>query len=276
MTLFELYKWLSNDLSFGGCGDFEAKIIFEDILKISARRYDFQNIEATDEQIALAKKVIDRRKNGEPLQYITGEWDFYGLVFSVGKGVLIPRPETENLVDYVLNEIKDVTNPVVYDLCSGTGCIGLTIAKMRPDAECFLFEKEDDAFFYLEKNFRSQGVKNVTLVKCDIFDYDARSLPNADVLVSNPPYIKSAEISSLQREVTCEPLRALDGGEDGLIFYKCISQKWLSKVQDGGLVALECGNGQSNDVLQLFGRDLSEKKVIFDFNNIDRIVTFRI
>lgn len=276
MTLFELYKKTSEDLSFGGCSEFEAKVIFEDILKVRAKFYDYSSVFATDEQISLVKDVIKRRKNGEPLQYIVGEWDFYGLTFSVGDGVLIPRPETEILVENVLNEIKNVDNPIIFDLCSGTGCIGITIANLRPDATVYLFEKENKAFSYLTKNCEKFCLQNVIAVKCDIFDYDLSSLPLADAVASNPPYIKSDEISSLQAEVQNEPFRALDGGKDGLDFYRCILSKWASMVKSGGIIAFECGDGQSESILSLFDGAYAEKKVIFDFNNIDRIVIFRI
>lgn len=276
MTLFELYKKSAEELSFGGCGDFETKVIFEDLLNIKTKIYDYSSVSASDEQVSLLKEIISRRKNREPLQYIVGKWDFYGLTFNVGEGVLIPRPETENLVEYVLNEIKNVNNPVVFDLCSGSGCIGITIAKLRPDSKVYLFEKEDKAYSYLNKNLESFNLKNATPVKCDIFECDLSDLPIADVLVSNPPYIKSNEIPLLQTEVKCEPISALDGGKDGLEFYKCIASKWTSNVKKGGLIAMECGDGQSSEILPLFENLSSEKKVIFDFNNIDRIIAFRI
>lgn len=276
MTLFELYKESADKLSFGGCGDFEAKVIFEDILKIRTKPYDYSSVAATDEQAALMNEIIDRRKNGEPLQYIVGKWDFYGFTFDVGEGVLIPRPETENLVEYVLDELKDVKNPIVFDLCSGSGCIGLTIAKLRPDSKIYLFEKEDRAFDYLNKNLSNFGLKNATAVKCDIFDFNLYDLPLADVIVSNPPYIKSDEIPFLQAEVQKEPVSALDGGNDGLDFYRCIASRWLKKAKIGSLIALECGDAQSNEILPLFSDKVTEKNVIFDFNDIDRIVAFRI
>lgn len=276
MTLLELYKKSAGELSFGSCGDFEAKVIFEDILKIKTKPYDYSSVAATDDQVSLMNEIIDRRKNGEPLQYLVGKWDFYGFTFEVGEGVLIPRPETENLVEYVLNEIKDVKNPIVYDLCSGSGCIGLTIAKLRPDSKVYLFEKEDRAFYYLYKNLENFGLKNVSAVKCDVFTFDFSDFPLADLIVSNPPYIKSDEIPLLQTEVQKEPASALDGGRDGLNFYRCISSKWLNKAKKGGLIALECGDTQSNEILPMFSDKVTEKNVIFDFNNIDRIVAFRI
>ena len=117
MTLLEVYRKSADALSFGGAGEFETKVLFEDVLKVQTPVYDYSTVNATDEQIALMDKLIERRKKGEPLQYIVGSWSFYGLEFAVGEGVLIPRPETELLVEYVLKELKNIINIVVYDLC---------------------------------------------------------------------------------------------------------------------------------------------------------------
>lgn len=276
MTLLEVYRKSADALSFGGAGEFETKVFFEDVLKVQTPVYDYSTVNATDEQIALMDKLIERRKKGEPLQYIVGSWSFYGLEFAVGEGVLIPRPETELLVEYVLKELKNINNIVVYDLCSGSGCIGLTVAKIRPDADVYLFEKEDKAFEYTKKNAEKFNLKNVNLVKCDIFDFDFSLLPLADAIISNPPYIKTNEISLLQTEVRHEPVSSLDGGKDGLDFYRCIASKWSKKLKKGGLIAMECGDGQSSDIISVFDSIKSEKNVVFDFNDIDRIVTFRI
>lgn len=276
MTLFELYKKTADELSFGGCGEFEAKVIFEDILNVGTKPYDYAAVEAAENQILLMNEIIEKRKSNEPLQYIVGRWDFYGFEFKVGEGVLIPRPETENLVEYVLNEIKNIKNPIVFDLCSGSGCIGLTIAKLRPDATVYLFEKEDKAFNYLNKNLGCFSLKNAVPVKCDIFNFDFSDLPEADLIISNPPYIKSDEVPLLQEEVKKEPVSALDGGKDGLDFYRCIASRWIKKAKKDVLIAMECGDGQSDEIISLFKSIVCEKKVIFDFNNIDRIVAFRI
>ena len=276
MTLLEVYRKSADALSFGGAGEFETKVLFEDVLKVQMPVYDYSTVNATDEQIALMDKLIERRKKGEPLQYIVGSWSFYGLEFAVGEGVLIPRPETELLVEYVLKELKNINNIVVYDLCSGSGCIGLTVAKIRPDADVYLFEKEDKAFEYTKKNAEKFNLKNVNLVKCDIFDFDFSLLPLADAIISNPPYIKTDEIPLLQTEVRHEPVSSLDGGKDGLDFYRCIASKWSKKLKKGGLIAMECGDGQSSDIISVFDSIKSEKNVVFDFNDIDRIVTFRI
>lgn len=276
MTLKELYKYCSDSLNFTDDAKFETLCIFEDILNIKKEKVIMDNSEVSIDIIQTLESVIERRKNNEPLQYIIGEWDFYDMKFFVGDGVLIPRPETEMLVDFALDNLKDVANPIVFDLCAGSGCIGLTVAKHLPNATVFLFEKEEKAYSYLCKNKERYNLNNATIIKCDIFDFDFSLLPMTDLMLSNPPYIMTEEITTLQKEVLKEPLTALDGGKDGLDFYHCIAEKWLKKVKSNALVAMECGDNQSSDIIEIFNGNYIEKNVLFDFNNIDRIVTFRI
>lgn len=276
MTLKELFRFCSEKLKFSDSPEFEATCIFEDVLNISKSKIYFDVIEVTDEQIKTVESVLNRRKNGEPLQYILGKWDFYDMTFNVGEGVLIPRPETETLVDFALENIKDIENPVIYDLCAGSGCIGLTIANHRKDAKVFLLEKEEGALKYLQINKEKYNLDNAYIIQGDLFNFDFSQIPQANVILSNPPYIPTGEIESLQKEVHFEPITALDGGADGLNFYRCIAKKWASKVKKNGYIALECGEEQSEDIISLFNGKYSEKQVIYDFNNIDRIVTFGI
>ncbi len=276
MIIKHLFDLCVNELSFCDDARFESICIFEDILGINKSKIYLSEDKATEEQIRILNNAILRRKNGEPLQYILGKWDFYDLTFKVGEGVLIPRPETEMLVDFALEKLRDIDNPIVYDLCAGTGCIGLTIAKHRPDAKVYLLEKEDNAYTYLCKNIKYIEVDNATIIHNDLFTADLELFEKADILVSNPPYIESAEINGLQKEVLREPLTALDGGADGLDFYRCLADRWTSMVRPNGYIALECGEGQSEFIIDLFKDKYREKQVIFDFNDIDRIVTFGI
>ncbi len=208
---------------------------------------------------------INERISGVPIQYILGKWEFYGREFYVGKGVLIPRPETEILVDYALEFLKNKKSPTIIDLCAGTGCIGLTVACERPDSKVYLVEKYDEAFAYLNKN--SRGIKNIELVKADVLDKSQLSvLPKADLVLSNPPYIEKSEISSLQKEVQHEPVTALDGGDDGFIFYRAI-KNILPEICKG-TVAMECGENQAETIGEIF----KTKKFLKDFAGINRVV----
>ena len=217
--------------------------------------------------ISRVAKMLWRVKSGEPLQYVLGKWDFYESEFYEGEGVLIPRPETEELVDLAVKHIQSLDKPVIFDLCAGSGCIGLSIAK-KTNGTVYLIEKSKDAFAYLEKN--SKGLNNTVLINGDISDnFD---LPYADVIISNPPYIKTDDISKLQEEVRSEPAMALDGGEDGLDFYRIINEKWGCKMKSGSKLFLEIGNEQGNDIKSILS-NFDNVIVMKDIYGNDRIVT---
>lgn len=196
--------------------------------------------------------LISRRAQNEPLQYIIGEWDFYDGTFFVGPGVLIPRPETEQLASMCIEEAKKRGKCVVFDLCAGTGCIGLTIAKHCPSAEVYLFEKFDEAFFYLKKNTDASGLSNVCAIQADVKISPSDNLPLCDILVSNPPYIPSGELASLQNEVKKEPVSALDGGEDGLDFYIAIARSFRTGLAANAFIAFECGENQADKIAEIY------------------------
>lgn len=223
-----------------------------------------------EEQRFLA--MLARRASGEPLQYILGKWPFYGRDFSVGEGVLIPRPETEELVALASERMLATHAQTVFDLCAGSGCIGLTLALEHPETQVYLLEKYPSAFAYLQKNQADLKVSNARIFEADIADFTPQDGISADILVSNPPYVESGQIPDLQREVQREPLTALDGGTDGLAFYRLIAEKWLPHVRWGGEILLECGDGQGNAVAALFAGKTARQQVLFDWNHIDRIV----
>lgn len=275
-----LYRKIVRILSDNGVEDseFEAKVIishYSDFFLsdcVFKYEYDF-----SDESIKNINSTIERRLNGEPLQYILGEWDFMDFTFKVGEGVLIPRPETELLCEYVVDKIKNMEHPIVYDLCSGSGCIGLSIKKYVPQCEIYLVEKNEKALEYLCYN-ASEICKDtfLTIVKGDIFDLKSFvNHPKADAIVSNPPYIRTDEISSLQKEVLFEPESALDGGADGLDFYRCLTSEWKNMLKKDGFMAFECGEDQGNDISCLFRENGFDSEIIKDYNNLDRIVAGR-
>lgn len=265
MTLKEAYNYGVYFLSANGVdeADFKSKCLVCNCFGIKNSQYH-QHVgdEITTKRFS---DMLWRVKQGEPLQYVLGEWDFYKSTFYVGEGVLIPRPETEELTQLAVDFLKNKKNPVVFDLCSGTGCIGLSVAKEYPDSTVFLVEKSDKAFEYLLKN--AQAVPNANCVLDDIAN-ESCVCGNADLIVSNPPYIKSEDISYLQSEVRYEPRIALDGGEDGLYFYKILSSKWKSRLKSGGEMLLEIGNNQGEAVSSMF----ENANVIKDIYGNDRIV----
>lgn len=280
MTVFEVYQkglellkshqiedaLIDCDLLFAdavGKDRFWRRLHRDDTMSLTSIDVFFQNIE--------------RRLQGEPLQYILGLWSFFGRDFFVGEGVLIPRPETEELVERANKILKDKPSAVVYDLCAGSGAIGLTVALENPNTFVYLFEKYDAAFSYLQKNLDALGVRNAKAIQADILNFPFETLKQqADLLLSNPPYIPSAELKTLQKEVQKEPQTALDGGKDGLLFYKAIKESWLPFVNANGTLLFECGNEQGNAIAELFSNDSVNQKIIYDFNAVDRIVEINV
>ncbi len=254
----------------------EARWIFESAFECGKDFIFFYSDVLVDEEKSVRYfEMINRRANGEPIQYVIGSWDFYGETFFVGDGVLIPRPETEMLVDFALDFLKDKRDAVVVDLCSGTGCIGLSVAKIHPSSKVFLVEKSDKAFKYLQKNLESFGCENVTAVKGDIFNgFESFNIPKPNLILSNPPYIETGEIADLQTEVLLEPSMALDGGADGLDFYRAINEKWLPYCK--GAIAVECGEGQAESIKEMFSNYCDKTELLTDFNDIERIVVGKI
>jgi release factor glutamine methyltransferase len=254
--------------------EFEAMCMLEDCFSLTKAQYYLAQHDMADAHAAERfQKMIARRKQGEPLQYILGKWAFFGSEFFVGGGVLIPRPETETLVELAVADIRAHGRKVCFDLCAGSGCIGLSVAKLCPDVRVFLFEKFDAAFDYLRKNAEVFALSNVTLLQYDIFDgFDPQRMPPPDLILSNPPYICSGELASLQKEVQKEPKTALDGGDDGLIFYRTIDSLWAARVGSPLCVMLETGEGQPAAVAELFGEHGFFSRIEKDMFSVERFV----
>lgn len=276
MTISELEKLGSQKLRASGKenSDFDARCLLEFVLNLNPTQYLLNRSEEVDSVCAEKfLSLVERRSNGEPLQYILGKWEFMGLPFYVGEGVLIPRPETEMLVEYALDFLKDKKNPVVIDLCSGSGCIAISVAKHLPNAKVYAVEKSDLAFPYLKKNIWLNCVFNVSAVHGDIFDRTLLSEIKPDLILSNPPYIRSPEIALLQSEVRNEPSMALDGGEDGLIFYREIANGWLDRLGTGGAIAVECAEDQTEDIIRMFSEKTQYAEAFNDLSGLPRTVT---
>lgn len=277
MKLNELRKALKEMLEPCSAEDsaFEADCIVADLLGCtnSALRL-LSETEVEELTVEKAKAFVERRLAHEPLQYILGKWEFYGREFYVGEGVLIPRPETELLIDTAINELKGKIQPVCYDLCSGSGCIGITVSKEIPDSRVYMLEKSEKAFGYLEKNVAHNGAHNCKAVIGDIFE-ECPLEEKADIILSNPPYICSDVIPTLQPEVHKEPIMALDGGENGLVFYERIAYGWINYLKPNGIIAVEIGEDQGESVSTIFKEKFYDVSVIKDFSGNDRVVVAR-
>ena len=255
---------------------FEGKQLCYAALQTDATGYLLHALDSVSTETAdAAEKMLLRRIGGEPLQYILGQWSFLDDTFFVGPGVLIPRPETEELVLQCETLLRGRRAPVIIDLCAGSGCIGLSLQKLVPEAQVYLVEYSDDALCYLQKNAAHLGLDDkVHILRGDILRGAGAfpGLPQADLIVSNPPYIRADEIDCLQREVQREPRMALDGGEDGLTFYRCFASCWKSKLKEDGCFAFECGEGQGSRIASLFEDVGFHSTITYDFNGFDRFV----
>ena len=200
-------------------------------------------------EAARLSALAERRAAREPLQYILGEWDFMDFTLKVGPGVLCPRADSEIVCESALALLQGRERPVVYDLCAGTGCLGLGIARHSPGALVTCVEKSPEAWHYLTANTAHTGVRTV---QADVFTY-YKTLPaeGADLIISNPPYLTGAEMRALMPETAQEPAMALDGGADGLDFYRLLTEKYRDAVRPGGWLVLEIGYAQGPAVLAL-------------------------
>lgn len=284
MVISELYSRARKMLADGDIADsvFDATCIMEDALGMTKAELVMRGSDIVTEETA--ERVIgqcEKRLTGYPLQYILGEWEFYGCRIKVGEGVLIPRADTETLVDCVLEHMKrnDLTAPRIADLCSGSGCIAIALKKYIPDADITAVELSVKATEYLVENARSNGtelryirgdVMNGGLFSYFMKDNEPQLL---DCIVSNPPYLTASEMEELQREVAFEPSEALDGGNDGLKFYRVIACLWRELLKDGGLMAFEIGEQQAADVTVIMEKSgFCDIRVIKDLGGNDRVV----
>lgn len=273
MTAPELYIHIKKILENNNieAPQFEAMCIIESIFRKKLNRILIDRQQAFPEQINFADNIAYKRIKGEPLQYLLGEWEFYGMPFCVGKGVLIPRQDTETLVEAVIEAAKKINSPRMIDLCSGSGCIACAAAKNIESAKVYALEKHEKAIGYLNKNIALNNV-NVTVIEADVLS-EKTEVSDFDIIVCNPPYLSADDMKSLQREVAFEPEEALFGGNDGLYFYREITRIWQSRLKPGGIMAYEIGIGQENDVRKIMsGYNFKNIEFIKDLPGIIRVV----
>ena len=206
----------------------------------------------TADEAARLQVLAERRAAREPLQYLLGEWDFMDFTLKVGRGVLCPRADSEVVCETAIELLQDVEAPVVYDLCAGTGCLGLGIARAVPGAKVTCVEFSHDAWPYLTANVAALGGKTTQAELADVLTYYPQIEPaSVDLIISNPPYLTAQEMESLMPETAKEPAMALDGGRDGLDFYRVLVRQYRDAVRPGGWLVLEIGYAQAEAVLAL-------------------------
>ena len=247
MNIFEAYNKTKKELEAAGIEDyvFEAKQIIKHITGFSNSEIlmNYTN-RLTEFQSNNLTAIIKQRAIRYPLQYIFGEWAFYGREFFVGPGVLVPRADTETLVEVCLKYLKNSESPAVLDLCAGSGCIGITLALEKADAAVTMVEKFPEAARYAERNIKRHGTDNVTLICGDVLNGAAND-KEYELIVSNPPYVPKNEMEMVSPEVHYEPETALFGGEDGLDFYRAVITEYKKALKAGGMLAFEVGAGEA-------------------------------
>ena len=251
---------------------FEANELIIFALKIDRSKVLYmQNETLTKGQINDIKKCLNKRKKYFPIQYILGEWEFYSLPFKVGRGVLIPRADSELLVDLAIDEIGHGDEKEVFDLCSGSGALGIAVAKECSNASVTLVEKSRKAFDYLKHNVSLNKV-TVRAERADIFKWKPKK--KADLIICNPPYIDIKEMTKLQKEVKNEPTVALYGGRDGLKFYRLLVLRCEELLNKGGRMIVEIGYRQAEKVSSLFeAAGFEQIEVYKDYGGNDRVVS---
>ncbi|SHJ85534.1 peptide chain release factor N(5)-glutamine methyltransferase [Tepidibacter formicigenes] len=219
--------------------------------------------------------LLNQRKEGRPIAYILGHREFMGLDFFVKEGVLIPRPDTEILIEEVINLSKSIKSPLIVDIGTGSGAISVSLAKYIKDAKVYSLDISDTALEVGKINAKNNNVEDrITFLKSDLFSSVENLNSKFDIVVSNPPYIKKDDIYNLDKDVKdYEPILALDGGEDGLNFYRRITKDSLMFLKENGVLAYEVGHDQAEDVKEIMiENNFKNIKIVRDLAGIQRVV----
>lgn len=278
MTFRQIYQHAKQTFSQAGLESpaFDAICLLEHVFGLDRQALILHGGEpAPPDKTPAFLSLVQKRAARQPLQYLLGEWPFLSLLLSVGEGVLIPREDTGLLVQTAVQRLSSDAPLSVLDLCAGSGAVGLGVKSLRPNAHVTCVERFDAAWQYLQQNTaKYQGTFPVQAMQADILDpLTPTHFPPVDAILSNPPYITTADLASLQAEVQCEPNTALDGGIDGLLFYRALSSLWVPLLKPCGFVAVEIGEGQGGAVRRLFeDAGLSHVEGFLDLSGIERVI----
>ncbi|MDI6716108.1 MAG: peptide chain release factor N(5)-glutamine methyltransferase [Actinomycetota bacterium] len=281
-TVFEILKWATLELEGGSVlsPDVEAERIVGDTVGLSrADLYLNKERILCEAEVKLIEEAVKERLTGRPLQYILGCSQFRYLGLVCREGVLIPRPETELLVDEALAELKSLGGPRnVLDLGCGTGAIALSIAHEYPKANVYASDVSSQALELTRENAVLNGLAGkIQIIESSLFEALGNLVGQLDMIISNPPYIPSNELKNLQREVQFEPALALDGGRDGLKFYRLIANQSPEFLKPGGVLLLEVGVNQAASVANMLKSTgcFNSIEITKDYQGIERIVKAR-
>lgn len=253
-------------------GNIKARILLEYILKLSREKIvSNPNIEVSDNNVEFYLNKINDIKNGMPIQYITNKQEFMKLNFYVDKNVLIPQPDTEILVEKAIEICNNHGNDIkILDLCTGSGAIGISIAKNIKNAKVYATDIKNTVIDIAKQNAKQNNVDNIEFIVSDMFENIQEK--DFDIIVSNPPYIETDVIKTLPTEVRNEPIIALDGGKDGLRFYKIILSEYKKYLKKDGYLLLEIGYNQAKSVGELINLNYS---IIEDLAGNDRVIIIK-
>lgn len=278
MIIREVFNTYMEELShISDTPKLDIEILLSKALGDVDRLYIHLNLhkELTKEQLDSFNKMIQDRLKGRPIAYIVNNREFMGLDFYVEEGVLIPRPDTEPLVEEVIELVKGKENLKIVDIGTGSGAITVSLAKYIKDCQVYSLDISDKALSIGLKNAISNEVEDkINFIKSNIFSGIEDKGLKLDVIVSNPPYIRRADIETLHTQVKdYEPYIALEGGEDGLNFYRDITRESVKYLKDKGILAFEVGHDQAEDVSEILKHNgytnIYTKK---DLQGIDRVV----
>ncbi len=252
----------------------EAELVFTHLFSCDkATLWQKRSTHLNKKDSAWVASVLRRRSAGEPLQYILGQTEFMGFSFKVNANVLIPRPETEILVEEALKLCAGKVD--ILEIGTGSGCIAVSLAKFLPSARITALDISWKALEIARDNaFRHALAERIIFLHSDLFSHKALSVSEFDLIIANPPYVAGREIDSLQPEISFEPRQALDGGIDGLDFYRRIAKNAGAHLKAGGILMLEIGFAQAQAVERILEstKRLRVVKVIKDYNKIKRVV----
>ena len=251
----------------------DAWVLFENVFRMNRTRYFMSSLDTVPEQaVQEYMALVKRRETREPLQYITGKAYFMGLEFNVNESVLIPRFDTEILVEEALKHVD--ANSEVLDVCTGSGCIAISIGVLGSVKSVQAVDISQEALSVADINIQHNNASNVSLIHSDMF---ANVHGEFDMIVSNPPYIRTAEVEVLMPEVVMhEPRIAVDGYEDGLHFYRILAEESGHFLKNNGWLIMEIGYDQAEDVTKLLqSNNFTDIKVIRDLAGLDRVVCGR-
>jgi release factor glutamine methyltransferase len=276
-TISSLVKWAVEDFRARGIDNprLDAELLVAHALKIDRMRVILEGDRPlAGVELATLRDLVRRRRSFEPIAYLRGEREFYGLKFRVDKRVLVPRPDTETLVDVALARTAHVSMSMrQLDLCTGSGCVAIAMARQRPTAQVFASDLSADALVVARENALRLGAYNVALYTGDLFAPLAGR--RFDVVTANPPYIPTADVATLMPDVReHEPLLALDGGADGLDLVRRIVAEAPEHLEAGGVLAMEVGAGEAPATVALFTeRGFEDVRADRDLARIERVVS---